>query len=92
MSALRAVGILTVATSVPGLRVVGAVLDGWRATVRLLADEVAPTGLLAQRGLEVLQLTQEVEVGGNGGPALLHKPLRGQTGCGSGNNDDSFYL
>lgn len=37
-------------------------------------EELSTRGFLAQSALEVLELTQEVEVWGNGGPALLHKP------------------
>lgn len=54
---------------------VGTVSDGWQVIVQLLDEEVATRGLLAQSALEVLQLTKEVEVWGNGRPALFHKPV-----------------
>lgn len=56
---------------------VDTIIDGWQVIVQLLDEEVATRGLLAQSALKVLQLTQEVEVWGNGRPALFHKPYKG---------------
>lgn len=53
------------------------VIDGWQATVQLLSVTVTARGLLAQSSLEVLQLTQEVEIWGNRWPSLFHKPFKG---------------
>lgn len=60
-----------------GVSMANTVSDGWQETVQLLEEEVATRGPLSQRALEVLQLTQEVEVWGNGGPTLFHKPNKG---------------
>lgn len=57
--------------------VVNSVIDGRQAIVQLLGEEVATRGLLVQSALKMLQLTQEVEVWGNGGPTLFHKPYEG---------------
>lgn len=69
----------TFSVTVPALMamiVVNTVVDRWPVIIRLLGEEVAARSLLAQSALEVLQLTQEVEVWGNGGPALFHEPLK----------------
>lgn len=42
----------------------------------LLQAEVSTGGSVPQRTLEELQLAQEVEVWGNGRPALFHKPYK----------------
>lgn len=57
--------------------VVNTVIDRWRAIIQLLNEEVPTRGLLGQSALEVLQLTQEIEVWGYGGPTLFHKPYEG---------------
>lgn len=54
--------------------VVDAVSGGWPAAVQLLQEGVTTGCPLVQGPLEVLQLTQEVEVWGNRGPALFDKP------------------
>lgn len=67
---------MTVAV-VTAVREVHTVVSRWQAAGQLLDEEVVATRLLAQSTLQVLQLTQEVEVWGNGGPALFHKPYKG---------------
>lgn len=46
----------------------------WKLIDPLLCEDAPARGLLTQRPLKVLQLTQEVEVWGNGGSGLFHKP------------------
>lgn len=56
-----------------GVSVVNTVVYRQLVIIRLLDEDVATRGNLAQSSLEMLQLTQEVEVRGNGGATILHK-------------------
>lgn len=59
-----------------GVSVVNTVVYRQQVIIQPLDEDVATRGNLAQSSLEMLQLTQEVEVRGNGGSTILHKPYK----------------